>query len=439
MTQSDAKIALLIDADNAPAAKIDLILSELAKYGMVNIRRAYGNWKSTSLQSWENMLHEYAIRPIQQFDYTKGKNATDMALVIEAMDLLYTQKLDAFGIVSSDCDFTPLVLRIRTNGHKVYGFGEKKTPAPFVKACSKFTYLEALGTPEDIAGTGAVPAAPLLVSNASNTTSAASTTTIKKTANGLKGDTRLILLLRNAVDATAGDDGWAGLGAVGQHISNQASFDSRNYGYSKLSDLFAACGLFETSRRNGHIYVRDKKASNKPQQNQPAQTVDQQDKTNTDITFSAVSLQIKYKSLLCKKKWKLVPKSHLLTFHSAIRAVSAGTKQEILEKCQEKLANTLTQTETKSAFAIFLKSKLFDVTVPPNALTGSQTSLTFLNSPDFLRRIDAAMLARLLTACRETGTPINIREMSGLLYEDHSLRELTEVVELFSNEPTLKG
>jgi uncharacterized LabA/DUF88 family protein len=436
MTQSDAKIALLIDADNAPAAKIDLILSELAKYGMVNIRRAYGNWKSTSLQSWENMLHEYAIRPIQQFDYTKGKNATDMALVIEAMDLLYTQKLDAFGIVSSDCDFTPLVLRIRTNGHKVYGFGEKKTPAPFVKACSKFTYLEALGTPEDIAGTGAVPAAPLLVSNASNTTSAASTTTIKKTANGLKGDTRLILLLRNAVDATAGDDGWAGLGAVGQHISNQASFDSRNYGYSKLSDLFAACGLFETSRRNGHIYVRDDRANKKPQTQ--AETKSSQ-KTNSNSTPSPPPLVEQYRLLLSKKGWKLAPKPHALAFYSALRTTSPGGSKEIVVECSKKLSEFMTPAEVEAAFDLFWKAKLFEIASPPDAQSGLKKILIFRDLPQVFRKIDAVLLARLLTACRETGTSINIREMSGLLYEDHSLRELTEVVELFSNEPTLKG
>ncbi|VEP13303.1 hypothetical protein H1P_1930004 [Hyella patelloides LEGE 07179] len=138
MQQSESKIALLIDADNAPASKIEAIVSEIAKYGVANIRKAYGNWKSPGLKAWEECLHEYAIRPVQQFDYTKGKNATDAAMIIDAMDLLYTQQLDAFAIVSSDCDFTPLVMRILTNGLKVYGFGEKKTPLPFVYACSTF-------------------------------------------------------------------------------------------------------------------------------------------------------------------------------------------------------------------------------------------------------------------------------------------------------------
>src|SRR5574338_997599 len=159
MEVSDTRIALLIDADNSPAAKIDLILSEIAKYGVANIRRAYGNWKSSSLKSWEAVLHEYAIRPIQQFDYSKGKNASDIALIIDAMDLLYTQKLDAFCLASSDSDFTPLVMRIRANGLKVLGFGEKKTPEPFVNACSRFLYLENLGVAPKAAEMPALEAA----------------------------------------------------------------------------------------------------------------------------------------------------------------------------------------------------------------------------------------------------------------------------------------
>src|SRR5690606_39172873 len=130
MADTDTRIALLIDADNAPAAKIDLVLNEVARHGVANVRRAYGNWKSSNLKGWEAVLHEYAIRPIQQFAYSSGKNASDMAMVIDAMDLLYARNLDAFAIVSSDADFTPLVMRLLTDGMKVYGFGEKKTPAP---------------------------------------------------------------------------------------------------------------------------------------------------------------------------------------------------------------------------------------------------------------------------------------------------------------------
>jgi len=146
-----ARIALLIDADNSPASKIDVILAELAKVGVANIRRAYGNWKKDGLKGWEAVLHEYAIRPVQQFDYSKGKNATDMGMVIEAMDLLYTDQPDAFGIVSSDSDFTPLVMHLKAKGALVYGFGAKKTPMPFVNACSRFLYLENLGQAVEVA------------------------------------------------------------------------------------------------------------------------------------------------------------------------------------------------------------------------------------------------------------------------------------------------
>ncbi|MDP1930387.1 MAG: NYN domain-containing protein [Gammaproteobacteria bacterium] len=227
------RIALFIDADNAPAARFDLVLQELAKYGVVNIRKAYGNWKSPNLKSWEDVLHEYAIQPIQQFDLTKGKNATDMALVIDAMDVLYTRNVDIIALVSSDCDFTPLVTRALADGKEVMGFGERKTPGAFVNSCSRFLYLD---QPE----TAALPE--------------------QKQLKNLKSDTRLISLLRQAVDAVADEDGWAKLGPVGAHISNQTSFDSRNYGFKKLSDLFAAIDLFEIKKDNnfGHL-VRDRK------------------------------------------------------------------------------------------------------------------------------------------------------------------------------------
>jgi uncharacterized LabA/DUF88 family protein len=240
MQQSESKIALLIDADNAPASKIEAIVSEIAKYGVANVRRAYGNWKSPALKSWEECLHEYAIRPVQQFDYSKGKNATDAAMIIDAMDLLYTQHLDAFAIVSSDCDFTPLVMRILTNGLKVYGFGEKKTPLPFVYACSTFLYLETIDR------------------SSSTEETSKTATSVKKTGKELKQDTKLISLLSGAVSSTVDDDGWSSLSEVGGHIANQASFDSRNYGYAKLSGLFEAIDLFEVERRNKSVCVRKK-------------------------------------------------------------------------------------------------------------------------------------------------------------------------------------
>jgi uncharacterized protein (TIGR00288 family) len=240
MQQSESKIALLIDADNAPASKIEAIVSELAKYGVANIRKAYGNWKSPTLKAWEQCLHEYAIRPVQQFDYTKGKNATDAAMIIDAMDLLYSQQLDAFAIVSSDSDFTPLVMRVLTNGLKVYGFGEKKTPLPFVYACSTFLYLETIDQ--------------AVISEETSIISASA----KKAGIELKQDTKLISLLRSAVSSTLDDDGWSNLGAIGAHIANQASFDPRNYGYAKLSGLFEAIDLFEIQRKDMAVYVRSR-------------------------------------------------------------------------------------------------------------------------------------------------------------------------------------
>src|ERR671912_3016582 len=139
------RIALLIDADNVSQAKIATVIAELSKYGTANIRRAYGDWTGPGLKGWKDKLHSFAIRPVQQFSYSTGKNATDIALVIDAMELLYTQELDAFCIASSDGDFTPLVMQLRANGHDVYGFGERKTPDPFVNACSTFLYLDSLG------------------------------------------------------------------------------------------------------------------------------------------------------------------------------------------------------------------------------------------------------------------------------------------------------
>jgi uncharacterized protein (TIGR00288 family) len=199
VNSEEKRIALLIDADNAPASKVDVVLAEVARHGVANVRRAYGNWKSPHLQQWKAALHPYAIRPMQQFAYSIGKNASDMAMVIDAMDLLQAGSVDAFALVSSDADFTPLVMRILADGLKVYAFGKRKTPEPFVNACSLFTYVEGLGQ---------VPVSP----NAS----AEGGVDRKK----LRSDTRLVLLVRNAVEATNGDDGWAHLAAVGSQIGN---------------------------------------------------------------------------------------------------------------------------------------------------------------------------------------------------------------------------
>jgi uncharacterized protein (TIGR00288 family) len=257
----EPNIALLIDADNSPASKIEVILDELANYGVINIRRAYGNWKSPHLKGWEAVLHDYAIQPMQQFAYTKGKGATDAAMIIDAMDLLYTKSLNGFCLVSSDSDFTPLVMRIRANGLKVFGFGEKKTPEPFVNACSKFLYLENLGSLEPVVIPEPPPEAKTTEPAAPASPATTKPATEKMGAKELRSNTRLVNMLRKAVEASADDEGWAGLGAVGQHISKQASFDSRNFGYTKLKDLFQAIGLFEIRKIDKGIYVRDKKAA----------------------------------------------------------------------------------------------------------------------------------------------------------------------------------
>nr|WP_320194188.1 NYN domain-containing protein [uncultured Desulfobacter sp.] len=234
MNESNQKIALFIDADNAPAGKFESVLSEVAKYGVVTIRKAYGNWKNPSLKPWEDLLNEYAIQPIQQYDLTKGKNASDIALVIDAMDILYTKNIDVMCFVSSDCDFTPLVTRVLAEGKVVLGFGERKTPLPFVNACSKFLYLDQGLKSKD----GKV-----------------------EELKNIKSDTKLINLLRQAIEATEEDNGWAHLGVVGSHISNKTSFDTRNYGYKNLSSLFKAIDLFELKRGPGgnSFVVKDKR------------------------------------------------------------------------------------------------------------------------------------------------------------------------------------
>lgn len=231
MDDSKQKIALFIDADNAPASKFEAVLSEVAKYGVVTIRKAYGNWKKTSLKSWENLLNEYAIQPIQHYDLTKGKNASDIALVIDAMDVMYTKNIDVMCFVSSDCDFTPMVTRALAEGKVVLGFGERKTPSPFVNACSKFLFLD-----EEAKPNGTPP----------------------EKITHIKSNTKLINLLGQAIEATEEDNGWASLGGVGSHISNKTSFDTRNYGFRNLSTLIKAIDLFELKRGPGNSYlVRD--------------------------------------------------------------------------------------------------------------------------------------------------------------------------------------
>jgi len=263
----DRKIALLIDADNVSHGKIAAILAELSKYGTANIRRAYGNWTSASLKGWKDKLHDFAIRPIQQFDYSTGKNATDIALVIDAMELLYTQKLDAFCLASSDADFTPLVMQLRANGHEVYGFGERKTPSPFVNACTTFLYLDSLEGAEAPAASADV--APAQKANAQPAAKAKAAPS-KAAGKSLAMDTKLVTILRGAVEATARDDGWAAMSAAGSAAKRQAPIDPRNYGAKNFPALFAATGLFDIVKvDNGHSYVADKR--NKDRAAEPTQ------------------------------------------------------------------------------------------------------------------------------------------------------------------------
>lgn len=193
------RIALLIDCDNVSHNAIEGVLEELAKYGTVNVRHAHGDWNNPSLSGWIDRLHPNAIRPMQQFAYTKGKNATDAAMVIDAMDLLYSGNVDAFALMTSDSDFTPLVLRILESGLPVYGFGERKTPKPFVDACSPFIFIENLIPLED-----SKPCVSVIRES--------------KGRNELRRDTYLVRLLRTAVDQTSEDDGWAHMGRVGHYI-----------------------------------------------------------------------------------------------------------------------------------------------------------------------------------------------------------------------------
>ncbi|WP_300614758.1 NYN domain-containing protein [Dokdonella sp.] len=243
MATQSTKLAVLIDADNAQPAVIEGLLAEVAKYGTATVKRIYGDWTGPQLKGWKEALLTHAIQPIQQFRYTTGKNATDSALIIDAMDLLYSGKLGGFCIVSSDSDFTRLAARAREAGLVVYGFGEKKTPSAFVAACDRFIYTEILVAKDD--EEEAPPA---------------------RSPQQLKQDARLVALLRGAAEASSDDSGWANLGSVGSTIAKQApDFDARNYGYRKLSELIAASGLFEIEKRKtgdgASTFMRDLRRS----------------------------------------------------------------------------------------------------------------------------------------------------------------------------------
>lgn len=247
----DAKLAVLIDADNVPYAHTKEMLDEIAKYGTPTIKRIYADWTKPTVSGWKSMLLENAITPIQQYSYTTGKNSSDSALIIDAMDLLYSEKVDGFCIVSSDSDFTRLATRLREAAMLVIGIGERKTPKPFITACDKFIYIEILkkdkveATPKD----KAKPNNPAKSKQVSN--------------NNL--DKKLTRLIKDSVDEISDDSGWVFLGHLGSHIlKKRPDFDPRNYGFQKLFPLIKQINQFEIMEKETkddnirHIYVRNK-------------------------------------------------------------------------------------------------------------------------------------------------------------------------------------
>ncbi|WKN30406.1 NYN domain-containing protein [Porifericola rhodea] len=243
----DLKLAVLIDGDNIPSAYIKEMMEEIAKYGNPTIKRIYGDWTKPNLSKWKNILLENAITPIQQYGYTSGKNATDSAMIIDAMDILYSEKVNGFCLVSSDSDFTRLATRLREAGMKVIGIGEKKTPDPFIVACDKFIYLE------------------ILKQESKETEEGDKKGKAVKKNNAEKVTPKLIRLISSTISDLADDDGWAFLGDVGNLLQKkQPNFDSRIYGYQKLTPLIKSISNFEVEQRENQkgkfklIYVRNK-------------------------------------------------------------------------------------------------------------------------------------------------------------------------------------
>ena len=246
----DERLAVLIDADNVPYSNIKEMLEEVAKNGTPTIKRIYADWTKPTVSGWKNVLLEHAITPIQQYSYTTGKNSSDSALIIDAMDILYSGKVDGFCIVSSDSDFTRLAIRLREAGMKVFGIGEMKTPLPFITACDKFVYIEILkssvNSAEDV--TTKTKGKPKTESNPFN-----------------KIDVKLISLLTNSVESLADESGWTFLGDLGNFIlKKKADFDPRNYGFQKLLPLIKATNKFVIDERGAgnnnirHIYLKIK-------------------------------------------------------------------------------------------------------------------------------------------------------------------------------------
>lgn len=244
MNSKKDHIALFIDCDNISHRAIEGIISELSNYGVVNIRQAYGNWTKSNLKNWEEKLLEFAIKPIQQFDYSKNKNATDILMTIDAIDLLHTKKIDAFAFATSDSDFTPVVMRVQQEGIKVFGFGEKKTPAAFMAACSQFIFTEKLmATTEETPVVGS-----------------SKTKEVRKTSEELKKDKWLVKLLKNAQQQTMDEFGWSNLADMGAYINNKSSFSPINYGYKKLSTLLRVMDTYDLylDTDSKQMSVRDK-------------------------------------------------------------------------------------------------------------------------------------------------------------------------------------
>jgi len=237
--EKDIKIAVLIDADNVPSTQVKEMMEEIAKYGNPTIKRIYGDWTKPQLGKWKNVLLENAINPIQQYGYTTGKNATDSAMIIDAMDILYSDKVNGFCLVSSDSDFTKLATRLRESRMLVLGMGEKKTPNPFIVACDKFIYLEILHNQSEEKENGK--------------------TKVKAPVQVDKINPKLIRLISSTISDLADDDGWAFMGDVGNLLQKkQPNFDSRNFGFQKLTPLVSSIPNFEVERRIKLIYVRNK-------------------------------------------------------------------------------------------------------------------------------------------------------------------------------------
>lgn len=261
-------LAVLIDADNASAAIVEGLFEEIAKYGLASVKRIYGDWTGPQLGSWKQVLLDYSIQPIQQFAYTKGKNATDSSLIIDAMDLLYTRRFDGFCLVSSDSDFTRLAARIREEGLEVIGFGEQKTPKPFVSACDKFIYTELLRADAE-----APEAEPVVPPTSSDTPVAkVETPPVSEPSPAVAPQKIPVKLITKVIDDISDEEGWVAMAALGENLRKlKSDFDPRLYGFKKLTDLIRARnGQFELQERGvtatgGKVlFVRNRKPATKP-------------------------------------------------------------------------------------------------------------------------------------------------------------------------------